>query len=573
MGGGERILLASGERFVGHLALRACGEAEGTVHVSTFGGTERATLSGATSVADLGLRWERVTDPTFNGLPIEHLRGAPLYRAHPVPEPVQQLYSGADRMTLARHPNGSPRDPRYFSAVRFWDHDPAGCLAAACIRGDDSENPTWALRTFGAGPNAFAVVRTSDWSLQRSDIVWYHPDENGFAIADSLRTPVTGDAMPPDGFGFILFNTLPWLDRAGEWYYNPDDQALYFWSPDDRRPVESETHVCFAPRGSLISADFGGSPLDLSVANLRLERSPTHGIYLTRGRSLTVEDVDVHQPEAFGIRAWSLSGSARVDGCTVHQPAATGIHISWVADEIRVTNNTVVDPGAIHNQRDLAMNFNGIRAARQARLTIANNTVYGSGYAGAMIGPATVSLSVLENTFTDYCLLLNDCGGVYFNGTDNTLESDQEISWNTFSGGVGNTAGVPSALQRFAAVGVYLDLGASHVRVEGNRIERFRSKGGGIFLHGGTWNLIRDNTVVATQGPAFGMRRLGLEYPSMGANIVERNAFSTASDTYAVIRFVDPWSSDCSEMYDAIRDDNVMTHSTRPGFLYMCEAR
>jgi hypothetical protein len=244
--------------------------------------------------------------------------------------------------------------------------------------------------------------------------------------------------------------------------------------------------------------------------------------------------------------------------------------VGQVGDEIRVTGSRVVDPGGIFNQPDLGMNFNGIRTALQARLTITDNEVHNAGYAGVMIGPATVSLAVEDNTVDGYCLLLNDCGGIYFNGMTNTLQNSQTLARNIFSGSMGNTTGVPAGRPPLAA-GVYLDHGASHFTVAANRVEQSHSHIGGIFLHGGTANVISGNTINATLGPAFGMRKIEPNYPAMDGNTVRLNGFTTSSNSHAVIRLVDPSDGDCADMQPAIAGNNTLTHTTVPGWLYMCQ--
>ena len=576
MGGGEKITFQSGQRFHGSLTLKNCNGATGSVTVSTYGGAQRATITGTRSISELGLSWTIVTNPTFNGKAITYLQGTPLYRAGPITKEVQQLYYKGVRMSLARHPSelssGSAAS-QYFSAAAFWEYSPTGCQATTCVMGEASENGVGPLRTYGLGPDTFAVIRTSNWTLQRSKVTWVSSDpaNNGFAVADSLRTAANGNRLPTAGYGFVLLNTLPLLDHTSEWVWDRNDQYLYFWTPDNLAPLDASTMINFTSDEALISANFGGAALNLIVTDLVVEQAPHTAVKLLNGRHLTVERVHAIQPEVQGIYALNLSGNVRVADCEIEEPGNNGI-TAYNMESAEIVDNLVTEPGPIHNQPSLIMNFNGIRVGGNvSTVALERNTVKNAGYAGVMLGPATSSLTVANNKVDGYCELLNDCGGIYYNGMNNTLKTNQFVSGNTFSGSLGNTNGIPSGLKLPIAVGVYLDHGTSDFVLRKNTITGSHSTAGGIFLHGGNNNLVDDNTVLATHGPAFGMRKIEPDFSSMSGNNVTNNNFTTSSAEYAVIRFIDPSGNNCAGMFSVLAASNTLTHTVNPTFLQMCQ--
>ena len=575
MSGGERILLRSGQRFYGPLTLKPCAKASGTVTVTTYGGAARATLYGARSIAQLGLSWSKVTKPAFNGKAVTHLQGAPLYRAGPMAAPVQQLYYKGARMFLARAPNPTSKvtaGTQYYTTKAFWEQSPTGCQAPTCVTGDPAQKGVAHLRSHGLGKDTFAVIRTSNWTLQRSKITWVtsDPKKNSFAVADSLRTAANGNKMPTAGHGFILFNALTLLDHKGEWYWDRKDKYLYFWAPDNLQPQAAAALVNHVGAGPLIAADFANRPLDLKVTDLVLERPADIGVKLLQARHLTVERVRVVQPERMGVFTYKLSGKARVANCKVDQPGNTGITIYTTA-ATEVVDNSVSSPGALHNQPSLQMAFNGVRTGGATpAVTVARNTITSAGYAGVMLGPATASLKVSDNKINGYCQLLNDCGAIYYNGKTNKLKVSQLISGNIMSGSLGNLTGVPKTYVPLA-VGVYLDHGTSDFVVRKNTVTASRSRAGGIFLHGGDRNLVEGNVVVASHGAAFGMRKIEPSFPSMSANKVTNNSFTTNSAGHPVIRFIDPSGKKCAGMKGVIAASNKLVNKAAPKLLYECK--
>ena len=575
MRGGEKIRFESGKRFFGPLMLKNCNGATGTVTVSTYGGTQRATIVGTRSISELGLSWTIVTNPTFNGKTITYLQGSPLYRAGPITKEVRQLYYKGARMSLARHPNelsSGSADSQYFAAAAFWEYSPTGCQATTCVTGDASENGIGPLRTYGLGPDTFAVIRTSNWTLQRSKVTWVtsDPAKSGFAVADSLRTAANGNKLPTAGYGFVLLNALPLLDHSSEWVWDRNDQYVYFWAPDNLAPQNASALINLTSDGSLISANFGGAALDLIVTDLIAERAPRTAVKLVNGRHFTVERVQAVQPEEHGVYAFNLSGKLRVADCEIEEPGNNGI-TAYNIESVEIVDNLVTKPGRIHNQPSLIMNFNGIRVSGARRVAVERNTVKKAGYAGVMLGPATNSLEVADNKVDGYCELLNDCGGFYYNGKTNALKTNQVVSGNTFSGSLGNTNGIPSSLKLPIAVGVYLDHGTSDFVIRQNTITGSQSRAGGIFLGGGNNNLVDDNIVLATYGPAFCMRKIEPNFPSMSGNNVTNNSFTTSSAEYAVIRFVDPSGNNCAGMSSVLSASNTLTHTVTPTFLQMCQ--
>lgn len=531
--GGDRVLLRAGERYAGRMALRACteGPGESAPVVVTSERARPGDLAGpaeivaAAGAAAWGRAWERVKTPPG---------GVPLYRLGPVPgtaEPVQLYLRGA-ALTPARHPNRG-----VIAAARISKRS-AGCAAGACFSaaGDAALAP---LRAVTGGVEV--VVRNSPWSYLRSPLAWVGRGGFDFATRDSVVTrtnrkldDAASDFLEP-GWGFSFVNDRAFIDRAGEWSFDPAARYLYLGA--DAPPALEDTQVALASgddrfENAALGFDGGaagsrpGASITIDGVAVRMAAGP--GIFVFGADGVTVRGVRVEAVESDGIFIRD-SVRAAVTAATVIATANGGITVLGArarpAARVRIEGNTIARAGQMSNARRLNMaDLAGIRVAGAREAVVRGNRISDVGYAGIHAAEPEGedgALTLEGNVVDRFCLALNDCGGIYVTGLRRdpgaVAAAGKRITGNVIVDGRGNLEGLPPAspggrfghaVERFI-VGVYLDQGASHYRVTGNTVcvDAARKKGKGLAvqqvthwwaINGGRDNgqasLARDNT-------------------------------------------------------------------------------
>lgn len=158
-----------------------------------------------------------------------------------------------------------------------------------------------------------------------------------------------------------------------------------------------------------------------------------------------------------------------------------------------------------------------------AGAVIDSNIINGADYAGILVDTKITSdvsnITITRNRISQTCRRVADCGAIYINDRGRR-SSGSRIAYNTV-----NDFGPQEAKGR----GIYLDDWASHVLVEGNRVE---GRGSFAFqIHGGNYNVIRNNTVAlgAFTEPFLYQRHVSqASWPAMSGNVIIDNEYSGA---------------------------------------------
>jgi len=145
---------------------------------------------------------------------------------------VKQLFINGLYVKLAQHPDyqhphdsrfrivgPDPADPQgkvnYQSAAYIFNTGLAGSLASMCQNNFSS---------------AGIHIKTQNYLIEGREVSGFNP------ISGRLSLSIPTLNTPKQNFGYYLDNKLCLLDSAGEWYYNPAEQKLYLWLPDNGDP-------------------------------------------------------------------------------------------------------------------------------------------------------------------------------------------------------------------------------------------------------------------------------------------------------------------------------------------------
>ncbi len=488
---GDKVLLQEGRTFVGVLRLRACsdpGTSDRSIEVRSFNPRaphdamvvhSNARIDSAVPVGSLGLDWVQVG---FEQLPKTIPRpigSLAIYRLGPLKgdENVAEVFMGMTRLLLARAPSEPLRGDRgrFFRSSQITGGE-RGCPSVACLRTSDPAAIELIKQTAstpaGIG-EVYAVVRSSPWSLAASLVVDLDRSTGEIRLAKAIAgVGMPASSLPIPGFGFLLVNSLSFLDSHGEWYFDRGSRILYLaWdaamagSPS----ADSASLVFASAKGGeyFTHADAGlsfwGNAAEkadrykLSISNLTIVRSAGHAIRTYRAPNVSVTDVRVNQSGQSGIAVGEIGGRAEVLRSTILNSASNGIFVS-LSSEVVLHDNKIFDSGQLANQEQFGMDMNGVRAGSFARISIARNEIVGSGYAGVMLSePAagdalaySVGIDVSGNKISAFCKMLNDCGAIYINGRQKTGDvpsaaerSVKRIIGNEIKSPIGNMDGAP----------------------------------------------------------------------------------------------------------------------------------
>jgi hypothetical protein len=515
---GDKVLLEAGRTFIGSLQLRACtGGSTGSTPIEVRSFDPRAPLDaakvqhearieGGVQARSLGVEWVRLgADEAPAGVP-PPAPGLAIYRIGPLnASTVAELTVGSARLPVARAPDdpGGAAGARFFAASRIADKH-GGCATAVCLQAEEAAASS-AIRRAAAGAgdsDAYAVVRSSAWSLAFSPVAAF----DAKTAEVRLAAPVSGEglpatALPRTGFGFILLNSLAFLDSAGEWVFDRRTRMLYLaWNGASAAPRADETSISFAAtttaeRDAGVSFSGAEGRLGLVLSHLVVSGSAGHGVRVERAAEVRIADVTVERPGQGGIAIVDVAGSAQVQRVRVRDAPDNGV-LFRSARAVVLRDSVISNSGRVANQRRFGMDMNGVRASGFERISISNNRFESSGYAGVMLGepPAgdtvneRLQVEVADNRIFGFCGALNDCGAIYVNGRDKPPPggplrgSVKRISNNEIAGPGGHLDGVPGerfqtmpadarngAYVRFVGA-VYLDHQASGYEITGNRI-------------------------------------------------------------------------------------------------------
>lgn len=498
---GEKILFKRNSTFQGPLRFTICSnntDQTNSVVISSYGTGSLPVIEGAEAIPTSHLKWELAKDIKINNQPVDYLKNTPIYKLGPLSQEVETLVYQNTPMTYAQSPN-QPADQRntsYFN-IHSYFHKSQGCGTETCLMLDKSgsSDPTWAFKKYGLPPEAFGIVRTSDWSFKKIGIHWVtSANTRAIASRDSLTQPET-QGVSVANRGIILFGSLAFLTQEKEWFYDTKSKYLYFWAPQNAAPKNELTRLIYKGAAPTLSIDFSNKA-KLELSHLKIINSASNALSVNNVLDVNVNGIDVSNAQQNGAFFYNIKNNLVIKGSSFHLNAANGIRTSSVLGDIRVYGNKFFKNGYFSRTNTPGMDFNNLRLSSAKNISVAGNTFSQSAYAHIMTAPALQAFHVSKNTFKDFCLLLNDCGAVYVNSHQQILDRNMWIEGNSFEGGHGNKNG--SRRTNHLSPSIYLDYAGYNFSIYENSFNRSRSNYGEIFINSGKGNKIFDNTFFQT---------------------------------------------------------------------------
>ena len=346
---------------------------------------------------------------------------------------------------------------------------------------------------------------------------------------------------PQDGYGFFIQNDARTLDVQNEWYYNPSTKKIRIYS------TSTPTNVQVSTVDNLIN---NVNRTYISVDNIDFRGSNLSALYFTSAGNATITNCNISFAGIDGFQGDGTTAYVDIENNTIRECNNSGI-ASYATNNTNFTiiGNSVVKSGTSLGARQLSAH-GGIQANGNNSL-IQYNIVDSSGYAGIQfIGTG----SQVRNNFVNHsCLVLDDGGGIYTNGTGINKVIDGNIVLNT----IGNADGTNNP--DMYAQGIYCDDGSSTYTITNNTSAGNSSAG--YLFHNANNITMRNNTAYDNKGLGF----------SRGAIMIEADAGRGAVRNFSIknnILFAKDATQFCFFYYNTISAADVKLYGTADSNYY-----
>ena len=297
------------------------------------------------------------------------------------------------------------------------------------------------------------------------------------------------------GNGYFIQNDLRTLDATNEWYY--DGTKFYIYGDPATKTVNVSGYIY----GIIINSfDY------ITFDNLNITGYGADGFSLTDASNITIQNCNISYCGENAIKGndetGGISNNCSFSNNTIDQINSNGIYLKSQFTDSYIGNNTITNIGLITGAAHGALwdiAHEGIALYSQWGNTgavVEYNTLRNIGYIGILM--FGTNITVRYNYINNFCLKLNDGGGIY----TWALVADPStrvgfIRNNIVLNGIGNHD--MTAHNKYNdARGIYLDDFTKGTTVDGNTVAY--CNGANLFIRGGINCNITNNTVYGDLG-------------------------------------------------------------------------
>lgn len=291
---------------------------------------------------------------------------------------------------------------------------------------------------------------------------------------------------------FIILNNPYDLDMPGEWYIDEDEGKLYYYPPEGFD--ENDTFEIASLNNNLFNI-MSASYMEFENLNFRVTAPGNandvfgNGLYIAFSDNITVKNVKVYDVSSNGI---CINGNRdiKIDSCSIYNCGKNGIKVlkSGSPEKILpgnvVISNNHISSCASRNEGNwnVALNIDsdnvGVVAEHNILHNQKNNTIRYMGLNNI------IRYNEIYNAAND----ASDAAAIY---TGRTLGDFGTIIKYNYIHDIGE-----KDRNAHSSTGIYLDDGHSGSVVEKNIINmNNKIDGDGIFIHGGSYNTIKNNII------------------------------------------------------------------------------
>jgi hypothetical protein len=436
---GDQVLFNRGEIFYGSITINNSGTSGSPITFGAYGTGAKPIITGLTTVSgwtNLGANiWESAS-------PVSSLSS------------VSVVVVNGVNTAMGRYPNTG-----YFT---YQSHSGNSSITSSSLTGTTN----WT--------GASVVLR-----------VLRDLSDKGTIISQSGGTlTYSGNSYTPqDGYGFFIQNDVRTLDAQNEWYYNPSTKKIRIYS------TSTPTNVQVSSVNNLIN---DVNRTYISVDNIDFRGSNLSALYFSSASNATITNCNISFAGIDGFQGDGTTAFVDIENNTISNCNNSGI-AAYATNNSNFTikGNTVTRSGMFMGSRQLSAH-GSIQSNGNGSL-VQYNTVDSSGYTGILfIGTG----SQVRNNFVNHsCLVLDDGGGIYTNGTGTNKIIDGNIVLNT----IGNAEGTNNP--DMYGQGIYCDDGSSTYTVSNNTSAGNSSAG--YLFHNANTITMRNNTAYDNKGLGF----------------------------------------------------------------------
>ena len=481
---------------------------------------------------------------------VAYLRGVSVKTQTTVAAPLI-LTDGSVPLEPAHHPNRGI-DPAKPDSMFL-----GTATASPAVYGANSR---WGAKTINLGTLALPAgvslsaglgitIRNNMWTLSTHTVQSVSGDQRSLTLDTQTPYPISYVGM-----GYFFTGARWMLDANGEWFYDTQQQQLNvrMWdgqSPGDRIRVASlDAGIKLTGRANIV------------VENLAVS-GVTEGVLASNSSGIELRRLDIQSVLANAVVAIT-STDLQIDTSKVNSTGRVAV-LGWNSIGMAVTNSEFRNIGVhvVGNKR------HGIPKPMETALIVGKaavvrgNTLGNLGYGGINMTAGSV---VSDNSLTNMCLTLNDCGGIMLD--ENAVGST--VTGNLLLNGQGNLDGLPSIYYTHS-VGIYADNHANQISFSGNSIFDFDF---GMQVHDGSQLTIDGNNFFGNRRYQLWVQETAKKYRSTGdiygVNVSGNRFFPT--NPSAVIRVSSVVDEDLSDMvqfagnsYATLFTKNAVLQTTR----------
>ena len=326
-----------------------------------------------------------------------------------------------------------------------------------------------------------------------------------------------------NGNHFFVTGVLSELDTPGEWYLDSRAGRLYYWPLPGEDPNRSKFVAPRLTRLIEVAGDLEGTARArwIQFRGFTFEHSAAGGGYvalrtpadaavrLNGAWNCTIADCRFRNIDAYGIWLHLDSCENSVDGNTIEHMGGGGVVLTsalaaygqlydarpavanYAPLRNRFTRNHIHHGGEVRLcSAGFLLDTRPASTAFEAGNLIAFNYVHDMKRQGVFgfgnQGGNVVAYNHFQNLVTDSA----DAGAINF-ALMNNVTAPLWIRNNVIDGVTGLLRHSEGVFEYFAGIGIYLDWGTSHARVENNVVSdtRFAS----FMINGGSWNRVENN--------------------------------------------------------------------------------
>ncbi len=343
------------------------------------------------------------------------------------------LYSGGEKMTLARWPNTNDQYQQYLISVSAQDYPGQVSYDTVTERGyqvafgNDPLHTSKSSSAFATGGGSFTVAydqRIAQWSnvddifldgvLGRSWEWTYNKIESITGNEITITRGEISGILSSKPSHFHYENIAEELDVAGEFYLDRQNKILYFY------PTAGTKATLSVLKDTMLTINGANH---LSIEGIKFESGRGNGIEIKAGSNNTIEACEITQ---FGLTAVSIKGSNNiVKECHIRDVGASGIIVNGGSGAVIDNTGTLVSHDIVHGNNQAVDNtIHDFAYDQKSQVpgiylsgvgnTAKGNEIYNGPHFGVMLRHATDNTVEANKVHNLPNYFKQDGGAIYF---------------------------------------------------------------------------------------------------------------------------------------------------------------